>query len=514
MDNRFKAIIFGLIAAVAAIIIAMEIGAGNYVLPILILIGMVCLGTVCLLFPKAPLDGSILICALCAIMITGKGFVYIGIGNILFTTEIILGILVVMFAVRVIFRQWPILPMETPMALPLFLFFVYLLIHLYFDTKSMGIMALRDAGTVYYAGFFLASYQLARNHNYVHAFYRVVPWAILPAMILMAWRRLDWVSLVAVTGPLTFGARPLIAPHVDASDHVFIATILLLFQLSLIKTGRKWLCYLGILMITAYVVIAARGTIYVAFLATSAFILLSGKLSYFRLMIPVAIIAGISFGIAYASSERVRSNERVAAIKKKVEDLHSSFTTDARFRRQTTTDWRLYWWQHITDRVMASNPIYGLGLGADLQVDFIKEFYRNPNIMADQSATRGAHNAFFTILGRLGIIGAALFTWVVIIQLIYFRRAILLWRYYGTKLEPMYLYMWGAIITGFTTTFLQYTWEGPYSALPFWTISGIAYFLTDKLWREYKAEMAEKRRAYLEKMHQVRRNEPVLAGST
>jgi O-antigen ligase len=123
--------------------------------------------------------------------------------------------------------------------------------------------------------------------------------------------------------------------------------------------------------------------------------------------------------------------------------------------------------------------VFGFGFGADITTEFHQQFFRTTANSPDVARTRGAHNAFFTILARMGWFGAILFLGVVVVQLSYFWRAILAFK--NGLIPPTQAYLWGSNICAFVITFFQYAWEAPYSAIPFWTCMGLSYAYLDNL---------------------------------
>lgn len=478
MSRRIRLISTLLIGGLLAYWMASQVARGDYLLIIPVILFFVAVGILGRLFPNCPRDGALLIVAVCMIMITGKGFVYLSLGRILFVSEIILGVLVAFYMFRVVWKLWEFLP-PTPMALPCILFFVYATLHLIWDIPRYGFFALRDAPTVYYLGFFLASYQLAANEEFRNMALKAICIAAIPTVIVMAAMRVFPYLIQEISAASSLQGVPTFRPHVDAGDFTFSGSIAFLFQLLLNNYKSKALIYGLLLFLFGMVLSFARGTLYVSSGVLTLFMVFSGKIKkILPLMIMGLLLAGV-FLILMSNIDLSR-NERVNRIYDEFLSFVAPFDSSVSGKGAGTANWRIELWRFNIEKTIQENIIFGRGLGVDIITEFFRWYYRAFLMTEDQAATRGAHNAAVTIFARLGLVGFILFSWITVVQIQYFLKAIRMWRENDSKMDPKIAFIWGGIVNGFVTTFFQYTWEAPYSAMPFWVMSGIAYYHVDQ----------------------------------
>ena len=127
----------------------------------------------------------------------------------------------------------------------------------------------------------------------------------------------------------------------------------------------------------------------------------------------------------------------------------------------------------VAEQTFEEAPFYGLGMGADISSDFHAVFDNLTHVDIDANLARYPHNVLFTVLGRMGIIGLAIFIPLCIIiarELFLGFRTI---RRKGRDIDPGLGFAWAFVLAGFTNAFFQSTFEAPYSAVMFWTLLAV-----------------------------------------
>lgn len=474
------AFIFLVVLGLAA---AVQIGSGDYVMPAFLL-GIILLLLTGLFFgERRPIEGVFIVVAVCCYIIFGKGFAYQRLSTYAFVGESLLAFGMLMYVMRVYKREFSLVP-RSSMAWALLPLGIYSLIHVVIDYERHQWMALRDSCVIYYTIFFFIVYQLARFRQIADyaakAFICIAPLAVIIEMMMKftpgLMMKLQFVKL---------GSAPLFLPHMDAlTNAVFGLIFFLIFRHS--QTGR-FLPLLGAVVLIGWEILFARGAAYIVLFCTGIFLVFARQWRSLMAMVPMILLAGVC-GLVLMEligSKQDRALQKIqdqwSAIVNRVTGEGHSGTMD-----DDTADWRIEWWKKITRDVTSQNPLFGLGFGEDISTPFHQQYFRTSVSGEEVERTRGAHNIVFTILARGGWIGVVLFALVIIVQLIYFRRAARLAA--DGQIPPRYMFLWGASLSGFVIGFFQYAWEASYAAIPYWTYVAIAYATLDREMEGAEAE--------------------------
>ncbi len=486
LQIRFFLAVF--VGIFGAIWITLEALAGNYVAVSVAFVAIALYLGSQIVAREVPLDGFILGMVFLGYLILGKGYTYLTFGSILFVSEVTLAICMIIYAVRVLsYDQTIVRWNHYTIALILFLFYSGL--HLFFDYKQFGIWALRDSCLAYYILFFFLAYGLGDRAAFTKHVGRIVIPASMICLILM----LVFTVMPDLAGDLIMASvvrgRPIFEPHVDVTRNAIFG--LFAFSCAYVAArGRfSWFFYLLSSIALVQVIIAARGGAFVGLLLVFPFLWIGRqiRLEWFFTTAVAAIMAIAILAFVQDSSDR-------ESIVYKLKDELSSFMVfgidEAKTHGQGTSMWRLQWWGYLFEKVNNEAPLFGFGFGADISSGFYEEELGYTYEAAKGAEyTRGAHNAFFTILARLGYVGAAFFLLVIIAQMRSFIFALRL--SIEGRLELIDYYLWGYCLSGFVITFVQYTWEAPYSAVPFWIIFGLAYRRLEVIRETKKLEVNE-----------------------
>lgn len=131
---------------------------------------------------------------------------------------------------------------------------------------------------------------------------------------------------------------------------------------------------------------------------------------------------------------------------------------------------RLVWWRIVVEDTIAANPLVGLGFGADLARNFVREYYATESM---DFTARSPHNIFITTFARLGALGALGLLGIYVYQAIATWRLVRLARSGSGSLEEalgLHAIAWLMMVGACFGVVL----EGPMGAIPFWIILGLA----------------------------------------
>ena len=424
---------------------------------------------------------------LCMILLTGiligqKGFTYFRLASILFVSEVFLATLVIIYVSNTIIRHRPMLP-NTWLARVIFVFLIYSVVHLYLDYQKYQFMALRDAGLAYYTLFFILAYRISHQKEALRVLERWLPRLFLFVAVwygmwntIPAWQ--GWINSIRFLGNYPF------FPSNDVSMNAAFG-VFFYFYWRLIneKNGSMW-SLIGTAIACFSLLSVVRGTLVVTGMVTLCLFLFFRRRSVIRYSLIVSgitIIAVAAFFIAGPNKVQegiIRPFEMILNELKALE-MGINQSNEIKNMEDGTAHWRMEWWKKLWKDTIHQAPLTGVGFGADIATEFHMEYHQTYQAAEGWSSIRGAHSALMTIFARLGFIGVVFF--VLIMGAIAHRIWISMHLINNKRLPLWYMLPIGYIVGGFIVSFFQYTWEAPYTAIPFWIMVGILYSGTDKI---------------------------------
>jgi hypothetical protein len=477
MNNSFQLVLAFIVFIAVGLAAAVSVGTGDYFLPIGLGVCSLTLLLVATVGKHLPLDVTFITFGVGGFYIAGKGFAYLNVGNLLFIGEIMLAIGLLGYLYRVGKGRFGLVP-KSPMAIALMLLGSYALLRLPYDFSKYQIMALRDACMIYYTLFFFVAYQAGQSEKVQRLAPLVLISLSIPGMML------DFIAFVTPgvfrsISSFTINGNPLVLTHYDA---IHPAVFGLILALAIKGTGRNSfnIFYIFLMFgVTAYILAMGRGANYISF-AVVAFFLIAARQLKLLVTLFGGVVTLVCLLLILTEINPSIGRDRLRQIGDQLEVIvNPTKIGSGKNQDSDTAEWRLFWWKKIARDVNAANPVFGFGFGADITTEFHQQFFRTTANNPDVARTRGAHNAFFTVLARMGWLGAILFLGVVFVQLSYFLRAISAFR--NGQIPPTQAFLWGSNVCAFVITFFQYAWEAPYSAIPFWTCMGLSYAYLDNL---------------------------------
>lgn len=405
------------------------------------------------LWRKIPLDAKFLFLCLLGYSLGGKGFAYVSPYEPVFIGEICLALCGCAFLLRA--RQWGLI--DTPIHKWIWIYLIYSGIHVYVDYHLYRLVAIRDSATAYYSFFFIASFVMFRNQLVMTAFEKILKIALVFGVIQAAdvtAHKMGVIPLVRFSGYW---------PHGDA--FIPICTAAVLFFLARGMEVKK-ISYILFGALAAGLLVILKTSALCAVVAAIAVAILWGRVR--ALLVPAVFLGAVSFIMLAVAmmvnpnffTEHVVSGETAATFGMEGGEFVGL---------QGTSWWRWTWWMNIWRNTMAIAPWWGQGFGADITGPFLQEWL---GVQGDPAGyARYPHCIFFTIIGRLGLIGlfifSALFTVICVFTLRYCKRF-----FQSPDRRDADLIATGIIIGGLVNGVLQATYEMPHGAIPHWVCLG------------------------------------------
>lgn len=403
---------------------------------------------------KPPIDLKLVIIVIIGYLFSGKAFAYVSPVKPIYISEICLALLGVRLIYLVLNKGAKIF-LQTKfhtLLLCSFLYASFLVPDAYFGYR---IDALKDYAMFYYVFYFFILFQIFLNPKNVESFSKYAwPFALAAFSALLG---SYFLTYMLNSFPVT---QIFYLPHKDA----WVGVVSGFFYYLIFGNKKIWLMALGAFVGLAGALVGSSSIVLCIAIVSGVGALATRKMNKF---LPLAMVGVLTIGIvAFLYMYNVKFVvDRFDAVS---DDLGTSASTVAGSDMGgNTVQWRMDWASQITEDVMKTSPLFGLGLGNPQVSAYILEQYPTITDEEANAIVRYPHNVFFTILGRIGIIG--LFFWVPIWILTFkycyrFAKICL----HGDENLLINCLAFGAVLGGLTNSFMQMTYEAPYGAIPFW----------------------------------------------
>lgn len=334
-----------------------------------------------------------------------------------------------------------------------------------FDVPRYGFMAVRDYATCYYAVFFfLAQHMAARPEARRYLIDCLLTGVIaLGPMFALAqfFDRFFMTKLVVAGVPLIYYKADLAATHLAAGA-------ILLFHWA--KGPHRWWAWPASIGITLFLLaFDSRASLLGAIVAAGLLLLarrwrMPAAQGFAAICaLGVVIMLALTFNNTWASRKLDGIQDRVASVVDFTGGKH--YESEESYFKGDNNRFRLVWWKNVVEEITATNPVFGLGFGADLARGFTQEYF--PEGGEDFSA-RSPHSIIMTAYGRMGAVG--LVAWGGLCVVLLSRT----WRSLRRTDDPVTWSLWcGAWVILVSGTF-GVVLEGPMGAVIFWTLLGLA----------------------------------------
>jgi len=333
------------------------------------------------------------------------------------------------------------------------------------DLGRYGVIALRDYAMVYYAAFFFVSQAYGANPAAEKLLLRAVTVAfagLLPAVVL------NEVAPDFLYDHFTFRGIPIIYHKSDLIGTSLAAGFFWLWTRAQ-KGGRfAWYAPAAASLLLIGLMASPRAAMAAVALTT----LLWLAVRRWRIAVAqvgiIAVASVLTLAVVSLSGRDVRTSAPYSAL----EHAESIFDPSGRgsYINAASGDpgdnnrFRMIWWRDVIDETLHTNPVLGLGFGADLASRFLADY----QLLGDETfSARSPHSMLVTVFGRMGALG--FLAWVAVSAGL--ARAV--WRLFrrgepdGMGLASIVCVIWISACVGVVL-------EGPMGAVAFWTVAGLA----------------------------------------
>ncbi len=334
-----------------------------------------------------------------------------------------------------------------------------------FDVPRHGLLAARDYAMIYYAVFFFLVQHMAREEGgraYFRACFLAASVLLVPGYLLFLFFAPYFLTRLTVQGvPLIYYKGDLVTTFLGIGS-------LLVFHWA---RGRQrfWAWPLSAAMFVLVAVGDNRSSL-LAVAVAGGLLLLARRWQYAVLQtcvgaIGLAALLALStlFGNSWAEKKIDGLTDRMVSLA----DVTGSgrYESQESFNKGDNNRFRLVWWRNVVEETWATNPVFGLGFGADLARGFVQEYYPEAG---EEFNTRSPHNIFVTAFGRMGAIGVL--TWLLFCVVLVVRA----WRAMRHTGDPVLWSLWSGALAIVVASTFGVVLEGPMGAVIFWTLLGLA----------------------------------------
>lgn len=354
-----------------------------------------------------------------------------------------------------------------------------------FDVPRFGFNAVRDYATIYYASFFFLVQHMASRpeaRRYLIGCLVAAIVILCPVYTLYQLFEPFFLRQLVVAGtPLVFYKGDLVAIH-------FAVGSLLLFHWA--RGGQRYWAWpisgAVVLFLLAY---DSRAALLGATVG-GGLLLLAGRWRYPAANGAVAacallavLVLSVVFGNTWAERKIDALTERAASFVD-VGGARRYASEDSRAKGDNNR-FRLVWWRNVIEETTQTNPVFGLGFGADLARGFVQEYFPETG---EEFSTRSPHNIFVTYYGRMGAVGVAL--WGAFCVVFFLRT----WHCLRRTADPVTWSLWCGGWVILVSGCFGVVLEGPMGAVIFWTLLGLANSTPEPADQAAPAEIAAEAR--------------------
>lgn len=472
MNQIWSGIVVAVFGLILAVLCGIAIGNADYLIVAVGAGALIVFAMLFVMWPKYLAEAKVLAFLIVGHVAFQRWFADLRV-SIIFITEAALALAGALVLARLAFQRFRAFPRH-PITWPIALLLVFGAARFVLvDFRRYGLVeSARDLAVVYYMSFYFIGYSVGLHQRSREL---ILKWLNVASAVYIA----AIIPLVLIVAPL--GVLVTFTAVLSTRDMAVIVpayAILLLGVAAVTRRQRRWY-WLALIPLAWLIYLRARAG-YVAFGVTSLVFL--AAISHNRQAFAVRIGLG-AFVTALLGATLLVASElaQVSAVQPYVAEVQSIFDVDAIRERKTaaaghsqdysaeTSRWRTVWWQAVWDQTMEKNPAFGLGFGYDLATRFNREYYGRSGGAA---TARNPHNVAFTFIGRLGLVGLALFVWLCLAlcrQTLRVVSAVRSGRQPLQNINP-----WLIVLSILFVGFFSHTFEGPMAAVPFWSLLGIA----------------------------------------
>jgi len=454
-------------ALILAVLIGALLGQSNFLIGLLVLVGFLATGSLLALGRGASLISKLLALAIFFYFAAGRGFAHLTPFPPLYPGEFILAACLALYVVDLVWKRVDSLGPSAIIA-PLLCIVVCSAVQLVLvDFKAYRLLALRDFAMVYYGAFFVVAYQAFRSARSREFFFKA---ALAGASLLLVYQVLEAARIPVreYTVSVRVFGQPIYYPHPDVIGPAitFLASYCLLLGA---HKRQLFLIFIGALGLVSLIIIF-KSSYLLCVLGFGLLMLIAGRgRQILQLGMIGTVVAALMLSLLVIPSDL--SDQIIEKAEAEMSSLNPAEFNPGTSGAQTTTQWRLVWWQTIIKLVHSENPLFGLGFGSDISTPFFVKYYGGSQIFRaeDGSLPRYPHSILFTALGRNGYVGVILWSWLVLsvgyVTIRWAKRS----RARGAR-DVALLAGCTYVVAALLNSLVQSTFEAPFAAIPFWVI--------------------------------------------
>ncbi len=335
-----------------------------------------------------------------------------------------------------------------------------------FDFPRYGFVAMRDYVTIYYVAFFFVAQHLSLDEDVRRFLVRCL--LIASACLPFAYAAFQ-VFPDFFHNTLTVRGIPLIYFKGDLAP-AFLAIGGIILFLATPSRHRGWARVLA----TAMIVWVFTGDNRASMLGTVVALGFLAASRFRNIAFVQAAIVGLALMLLIGMAGILDHPWATRKVRGVAERAMSVVDVSGRFSysyeegsiKSDNNQFRWVWWRTVVAETMDENPALGLGFGYDLARGFLQEY--NPDL-AEEFTARSPHNILVTALGRMGLVGFAIFAWILVLLVV---RT---WRVLRNPVsDATQVALWTALWPIAISAHLGVVLEGPMGAVVFWSVLGLA----------------------------------------
>jgi hypothetical protein len=338
------------------------------------------------------------------------------------------------------------------------------------DIRHYGFSALRDSAMVYYASFFFIAQAMCHHFASRQLLQRALGagFLLLPVVTMASSLAPDF-----FLSTFTWRGTPLIYQKGDLVATYLASGFFFFWALREEGRGRYWLIPAAICLLMSPTVGSPRAAMFGTTVITVAWLLARRyRLAWFQLGIISGALAVLLPILMLYRNQNVRETMAYSVYEHAISIFDVAGT--GTYLHAETGDpgsnnrFRLVWWSNVAQETLETNPVFGLGFGADLAARFLASY---DEVDAEDFTTRSPHSVIMTVFGRMGLLGLGFFLGIVVMMA---RSAHLAFRLRAFEAMGLWSVAWGIWFSACFGVVL----EGPMGAVIFWTVLGMAHHST------------------------------------
>lgn len=463
LTSTWRTRIVGTIAAVLAVIMAVEVAEGQYFLPVLCMGISTAIGIIH--FQPHPLSTIVLGLTVVGYVVGNRGFAQLSVAGRfpLLPAELALLVAGGTFLVNCALRREPPFRRDA-LNLAILAWMLCSSFRLAVDVRAHGFTAIRDYATVYYGAFFFLAQWAGRNAADRHFFAQCLYGAC--GALLVVYPLFTFFPDFFL-GTLVIRGVPLIFFKGDLAG-TFMAVGAVLFFLRH-EQSRSWWPLIISLALTGAVISTNNRASLLGLIVATGLLALRGRWRFAAYQSGAGVAASVVLVLAAHLQNRTWHDTPLYGVYERAVSLvdpqgKRTYSGDETFNKGDNNLFRLVWWQTVIDETIAGNRWVGLGWGYDLAEPFLRVYYPEGG---DEFSTRSPHNIVITVFARTGLAGLIPFLFVVGAIIVRAWRAVR----HGNLLIAGW---WCSTCVILTSACLGVVLEGPMGAVVFWVVLGLA----------------------------------------